>query len=74
MKYAIEMGSGPMIYIPNFTKIGSGNQKLMGGGFTDTQDGDLINLLIFSQFSLFKKIKVVLLAHCAVSVNPPINF
>jgi hypothetical protein len=28
MKYAVEMGSGAMIYIPSFTKIGSGIQKL----------------------------------------------
>jgi hypothetical protein len=32
MKYAVEMGSGAMIYIPSFVKIGSGIQKLMGGG------------------------------------------
>jgi hypothetical protein len=31
MKYAAEMGSGAMIYIPSFVKIGSGIQKLMGG-------------------------------------------
>jgi hypothetical protein len=31
MKYAIEMGSGAMIYIPSFIKIGSCIQKLMGG-------------------------------------------
>jgi hypothetical protein len=37
MKYAVEMGSGAMIYIQSFIKIGSGIQKLMGGGFTDTQ-------------------------------------
>jgi hypothetical protein len=27
MKYAIEMGSGAMIYIPSFIKIGSGIQE-----------------------------------------------
>jgi hypothetical protein len=32
MKYAFEMGSGAMIYIPGFMKIGSEIQKLMGGG------------------------------------------
>jgi hypothetical protein len=32
MKYAVEMGSGAMIYIPSFIPIGSGSQKLMGGG------------------------------------------
>jgi hypothetical protein len=38
MKYAVEMGSGAMIYIPSFIKIGSSIQMLMGGGgFTDTQ-------------------------------------
>jgi hypothetical protein len=31
MKYAVEMGSGAMIYIPGFIKTGSGIQKLMGG-------------------------------------------
>jgi hypothetical protein len=31
MKYAGEMGSGAMIYIPNFIKIGSGFQTLIGG-------------------------------------------
>jgi hypothetical protein len=31
MKYAVEMGSGAVIYVPSFIKIGSGVQKLMGG-------------------------------------------
>jgi hypothetical protein len=31
MKYAIEMGSGAMIYIPSFINIGSGIQKLIRG-------------------------------------------
>jgi hypothetical protein len=31
MKYAAEMGSGAMTYIPNFIKIGSGIEKLMEG-------------------------------------------
>jgi hypothetical protein len=30
MKYPVEMGSGVMIYIPSFIKIGSGVQKLIG--------------------------------------------
>jgi hypothetical protein len=29
MKYAVEMGSGAIIYIPSFIKIGSGIQKVM---------------------------------------------
>jgi hypothetical protein len=32
MKYAVEMGSGVIIYIPSFMKAGSGIQKLIGGG------------------------------------------
>jgi hypothetical protein len=37
MKYAVEMGSGAMIYIPSFVKIGTGIQKYMGGGgYTDS--------------------------------------
>jgi hypothetical protein len=39
MKYAVEMGSGTITYMPSFIKFGSGNQKLMGGGggYTDIQ-------------------------------------
>jgi hypothetical protein len=29
MKYAVEMGSGAMIYIPSLIKIGSGIEKLI---------------------------------------------
>jgi hypothetical protein len=31
MKYAIDIDSGAMIYIPSFIKTCSGIQKLMGG-------------------------------------------
>jgi hypothetical protein len=50
MKYAVEMGSGAVIYIISFVKIGSGIQKLMGGGGgtqTHRQLGDGISLLLF---------------------------
>jgi hypothetical protein len=30
MKYAVETGSGAMIYLPSFIKIGSGIEKLLG--------------------------------------------
>jgi hypothetical protein len=30
MKYAVEMGSGAMIYIPSFLMTGSAIQKLIG--------------------------------------------
>jgi hypothetical protein len=45
MKYAVEMGSGAMIYIRSFIKIGSGIQKLIGG--IHRQHGDRISLLPF---------------------------
>jgi hypothetical protein len=31
MKYAVQMGSGAMIYIPSFIKTGLGIQRLIGG-------------------------------------------
>jgi hypothetical protein len=31
MKYTVEVGSGAMIHIPSFIKIGSGIRKLIGG-------------------------------------------
>jgi hypothetical protein len=34
MKYAVEMGSGAMIKIPSFIKIGPGIQKLLWEGYT----------------------------------------
>jgi hypothetical protein len=39
MKYAVEMDSGAMIYIPSFMKFGSGIQKVMRSihRHTDTQ-------------------------------------
>jgi hypothetical protein len=39
------MGSGVMIYIPSFTKIGSAIQKLRGR--IHRQHGDRISLLLF---------------------------
>jgi hypothetical protein len=47
------MSSGAVIYVTSFIKIGSGIQKLMGGGdtqtYTHTQQRDLISLLYFFQ-------------------------
>jgi hypothetical protein len=38
MKYAVEMGTGVMIFMPSFIRIGSGIQKMMWWGeFTDRQ-------------------------------------
>jgi hypothetical protein len=49
MKYADEMGSGAMIYIPSFIKIGSVIQKLMGWGGLHRQHGNIISLHLFFQ-------------------------
>jgi hypothetical protein len=53
MKYAIEMGSGAIIYIPSFIEIGSAIQKLSGGGGgnsqTHRQHDNRISILIFFQ-------------------------
>jgi hypothetical protein len=38
MKYAVEMDSGAMICVPSFIKIGSGIQKLIRRGFTDSME------------------------------------
>jgi hypothetical protein len=32
MNYAVEMGTGAMIYMPSFMKMGSGIQKFKGVG------------------------------------------
>jgi hypothetical protein len=48
MKYAVEKGSGAIIYIRSFIEIGSGIQKLIGGiqSHTGTREhGDRISLL-----------------------------
>jgi hypothetical protein len=44
MKYASEMGSGVLIYIPSFINIGSIIEKLIGSG-DNSQHGDRISLL-----------------------------
>jgi hypothetical protein len=50
MKYAVEMGSGVMIYIPSFIKIDSGIQKLKREDTqTHRQHGDLMSLFLFFQ-------------------------
>jgi hypothetical protein len=59
MKYAVEMGSGAVIYIPRFIKIGSGIQKLIGEDTqTHREHGDLISLFLFlAYFPYFEKIE-----------------
>jgi hypothetical protein len=48
MKYAVEMCSVAMIYIPSFIKTGSGIQKLIGGDSEPhRQHDDRISLLAF---------------------------
>jgi hypothetical protein len=47
MKYAFQMGSVAMIYIPSSIETGSGIQELLWGGYihTKTHDRDHISLL-----------------------------
>jgi hypothetical protein len=45
MKYAVEMGTGAMIYIPSFKKTGSAIQTLIRG--IHRQHGDRLGLLLF---------------------------
>jgi hypothetical protein len=49
MKYAVEMGTGAMIYIPSFMNTGPDIQKLLREIRTHThrQQGDIISILTF---------------------------
>jgi hypothetical protein len=68
MKYAGEMASGAMIYIPSLIKTGSGIQKLTGkDSQTHRQHGDSINLLYESGP------KSVLIHKCNVMRRVPID-
>jgi hypothetical protein len=51
MKFAVEIGSGAMIYsyIPSFMKIGSVIHNLIGGTQRHRQHGDCISLFLFFQ-------------------------
>jgi hypothetical protein len=54
MKYAVEMDSGAMIYIPNFIETNSAIQKQIGGDTqTHREHDDCISLVLF-----FKIIKL----------------
>jgi hypothetical protein len=51
MRNAVEIGSGSMMYIPIFIKIGSGIQTFRRGDTnTDKQQSDLISLFSFILF------------------------
>jgi hypothetical protein len=54
MKYAVEMGSGTMIYISNFIRIGSGIQKLVGGIYRHT--GSMVISLANFYFFILRKV------------------
>jgi F0F1-type ATP synthase alpha subunit len=59
MKYAVEMGSGAMIYIPSFIKIGSGIQKLiLGNSQTDKRARARSTVISKAYFYVFKIRKV----------------
>jgi hypothetical protein len=54
MKYAVEMGSGAMIYIKSLIKIGLAIQKLMGRGIRRHTDSLLIHKRNFIFFKIMK--------------------
>jgi hypothetical protein len=47
MRYAVEMASGAVIYIPSFVKIGSGIQKLIGKIQRHTESMVILCFLLF---------------------------
>jgi hypothetical protein len=49
MKYAAEMGSGAMIYMPSFRRDWFRHLNVIGGGFIDRQHGDCTSLVSFFQ-------------------------
>jgi hypothetical protein len=49
MQYNIEKGSGAMIYISSFMKIGSGIQKLIGVIYRQTASDHICVLIFFFQ-------------------------
>jgi hypothetical protein len=51
VRYAFEMDTGAIIYVPSFIKINSGIQKLIGV-FTDTQTAWLSHKLFFSKMKV----------------------
>jgi hypothetical protein len=50
MKFAAEIGSDVMIYIPSFIKIGPGIQKLRGMGHIDNTQTGWRSLRVLSFF------------------------
>jgi hypothetical protein len=55
MRYAVEIGSGDMTYIPSFVKTGSDIQKLVAGATQKhRQHGDRISLLFLNKESRLK--------------------
>jgi hypothetical protein len=56
MKYAVEMGSGAVIYIPSFMKTGSNIQKLIWWDMqTHRNHGDGISFYVWPTFLILKK-------------------
>jgi hypothetical protein len=70
MTYAIEMGSGVIVYIPSFIKIGLCIWKLIGGGGIHRQDGDCKCLLLFYQNIESRLTRTWLQRHCAEGSIP----
>jgi hypothetical protein len=64
------MGSGAVIYVPSFIKIGSGIHKLIGGD-THRQHGDLISLISVFKCRLRYKNKKHISQYCSNESQSP---
>jgi hypothetical protein len=71
MKYTVETGSGAMIYLPSFIKIGSSIQKLIWGvTWTLRQHDDRISLLLFFRNEVSRLIKLNLFLVLIIPLCP----
>jgi hypothetical protein len=71
MKYAVQMGSGVMTYIPSFITTGSGIQKLIDGiqRYTDTHTAwrshkptFFLSFFLFQNRKVYSKLKISIIA------------
>jgi hypothetical protein len=62
VKFAVKMGTGVMMCIPSFVKIGSAIHKLIQGIHKHTEHDDHIRLLLFFQ-NMESRILLVFTSH-----------
>jgi hypothetical protein len=74
MVYTVDMGLGAMLYVPNFIKIGSSIQMLLGRIHTET-DMQTAKFFIKTFYVLFhnRKSKLKILSYLAESTPYPLQ-